>query len=195
MANYAVHFRSVDTGGETFERTAHVPPGATLSEAARLAGIELNQPCGGQGRCGRCAVIVEPERSSVRRRSTIRLSEEDLLTGYALACQTVVEGESWVTIPRQEALERRLATHKAAARIELPFDYDPYLHQPLQRFYLQVEPPTLADQTDDWGRVCRELARQGIENATTSLPVLRTLGAALRANIVEDAPDDDNHMR
>ena len=163
MANYAVHFRSVDTGGETFERTAHVPPGATLSEAARLAGIELNQPCGGQGRCGRCAVIVEPERSSVRRRSTIRLSEEDLFTGYALACQTVVEGESWITIPPQETLERHLTTQKAAARIELPFDYDPDLHQSVYNaFTSKIEPPTLADQTDDWGRVCRELARQGM---------------------------------
>ena len=50
------------------------PAGTTLSEAARLAGLELNQPCGGQGRCGRCAVIVDDARTVVRRRSTIRLS-------------------------------------------------------------------------------------------------------------------------
>jgi uncharacterized 2Fe-2S/4Fe-4S cluster protein (DUF4445 family) len=188
MANHAVHFRSADAvGDEAYERTAYVPHGATLSEAARRAGFELNQPCGGQGRCGRCAVIVEPERSSVRRRSTIRLSEDDLHSGYALACQTVVEGECWVTVPPQEALERRLVTLKAAARIELPFDYDPDLHQSLQRYFLQVEPPTLADQTDDWGRVCRELARQGVEGAWTTLSVLKTLGGVLRGN--EEAPD------
>ncbi len=46
----------------------------TLGEAARKAGFDLNQPCGGQGRCGRCAVIVDTARSAVRRRSTIRLS-------------------------------------------------------------------------------------------------------------------------
>jgi uncharacterized 2Fe-2S/4Fe-4S cluster protein (DUF4445 family) len=189
MANHAVHFRSADAvGNEAYERAAYVPHGATLSEAARQAGFELNQPCGGQGRCGRCAVIVDSERSSVRRRSTIRLSEDDLRAGYALACQTVVEGECWVAIPEQESLERRLVTHKAAKRIELPFDYDPALHQPIQRYYLQIEPPSLADQTDDWGRVRRELARQGVGGAWTTLPVLKTLGAVLRG----DTPDD-NH--
>jgi uncharacterized 2Fe-2S/4Fe-4S cluster protein (DUF4445 family) len=156
MANHAVHFRSADAvGNEAYERTVYVPHGVTLTEAARQAGLELNQPCGGQGRCGRCAVIVDPDRSSVRHRSTIRLSEEDLHAGYALACQTVVEGETWVAIPEQEALERRLVTHKAAARIELPFDYNPPLHQSVQRYYLQIEPPTLADQTDDWARLSR----------------------------------------
>jgi uncharacterized 2Fe-2S/4Fe-4S cluster protein (DUF4445 family) len=102
-----------------------VPGGTTLSEAAHLAGRDLNQPCGGQGRCGRCAVIVDTARSTVRRRSTIRLSPEDVGAGYALACQTVVEGDAWITLPQQEAIERRLVTHKAAARIQLPFDYDP----------------------------------------------------------------------
>jgi uncharacterized 2Fe-2S/4Fe-4S cluster protein (DUF4445 family) len=182
MANHSVHFHSVGPEGETSQRKATVPHGVTLSEAARLAGIELNQPCGGQGRCGRCAVVVEPERSTVRRRSTIRLSEEDLRAGYALACQTVVEGDAWITIPPQETLERRLTTQKAAARIELPFAYDPALHQSVRRFHLQIEPPTLADQTDDWGRVCRELARQGVEGATTTLPVLQTLGGVLRGD-------------
>jgi uncharacterized 2Fe-2S/4Fe-4S cluster protein (DUF4445 family) len=182
MANHAVHFRSAGAGEDgTPERVAYVPHGATLSEAATQAGFDLNQPCGGQGRCGRCAVVVDPARSAVRRRSTIRLSAEDLTSGYALACQTVVEGETWVTIPEQEAIERRLVTHKAAARIELPFDYDPAHHQTVQRFFLQLDPPTLADQTDDWGRISRELARQGVESAWTTLPVLRDLGALLRA--------------
>jgi uncharacterized 2Fe-2S/4Fe-4S cluster protein (DUF4445 family) len=189
MANHAVHiYRSAAAGEDgTSERTAFVPHGATLSEAARLAGYDLNQPCGGQGRCGRCAVIVDPERSAIRRRSTIRLSGEDIAAGYALACQTVVEGETWVTVPEQEAVERRLVTHKAAARIELPFEYDPHLYQSVQRFFLQLDPPTLADQTDDWGRVSRELARQGVEGAWTTLPVLQGLGALLRAG----SPDED----
>ena len=35
-----------------------VPTGTLLAEAARLAGIDIMQPCGGQGRCGRCVVQV-----------------------------------------------------------------------------------------------------------------------------------------
>ena len=78
------------------------------------------------------SVIVDPARSAVRRRSTIRLSPEDVATGYALACQTVVEGDCWVTVPQQETIERRLVTQKAAARVQVPFDYDPEHQQPLR---------------------------------------------------------------
>jgi len=60
-----------------------VPTGTLLSEAARLAGVEIGQPCGGQGRCGRCTVQVL--EGAVRRRSTLRLSPEDVEAGYAMS--------------------------------------------------------------------------------------------------------------
>ena len=69
----------------------HVPTGTLLTEAAHTAGVEITQPCGGQGRCGRCAVHVT--KGEVRRRSTLRLTAEDVAAGYALACQSVVEGD------------------------------------------------------------------------------------------------------
>ena len=43
---------------EKKQATVSVPTGTLLSDAANLAGIEIAQPCGGQGRCGRCAVQV-----------------------------------------------------------------------------------------------------------------------------------------
>ncbi len=127
-------------------------------------------------------MIVDTARSAIRRRSTIRLSAEDVAAGYALACQTVVEGDAWVsTIPQQEAIERRLVTHKVAARIEVPFDYNPRRHQAIQRYFLPLKPPDLADQTDDWSRVCRELARRGVTDPWCTLPVLQSLGQVLRS--------------
>jgi uncharacterized 2Fe-2S/4Fe-4S cluster protein (DUF4445 family) len=185
MADYTVHFVPGDL-------TVRVPAGTTLSEAARLVGLELNQPCGGQGRCGRCAVIVDTDRSTVRRRSTIRLSPEDVTGGYALACQTVIEGDAWVTVPPQEAIERRLVTQKAAARVALPFDYDPRLHQSIRRHFLHLKPPDLADQTDDWARLCRELAREGVRDVRTSLPLLQDLGDVLRGG---DGTDESESPR
>ena len=68
---------------DTDHETVVVKTGTLLSEAARLAGIDLNQPCGGQGRCGRCALQITA--GTVRRRSTIRLSEEDLAKGFCKA--------------------------------------------------------------------------------------------------------------
>ena len=160
-----------------------------LTEAARLAGFDLNQPCGGQGRCGRCAVIVDDARSAVRRRSTIRLDPEDVAAGYALACQTVVEGDAWVTVPPQEAIERRLVTQKSAAKIEVPFNYDPRRHQAIQRYFLRLDPPSLADQTDDWARVTRSLATLGVSRPQANLDVLRCMPSILRGEDCPSAPE------
>jgi uncharacterized 2Fe-2S/4Fe-4S cluster protein (DUF4445 family) len=158
-----------------------VPFGTTLSDAALEAGIELNIPCGGQGRCGRCAVIVE--EGAVRRRSTLRLSAADVETGYALACQTVVEGDARIRIPPQDRIERLLETDKTAAKITVPFDYDPVLHQSICRVCLPIDPPSLADNTDDMGRLRRTLSQQaGINDVRARLAVLQKLGATLRAD-------------
>jgi uncharacterized 2Fe-2S/4Fe-4S cluster protein (DUF4445 family) len=155
-----------------------VPVGTLLSDAARQAGLDILMPCGGQGRCGRCAVIIE--EGEVRRRSTQRLSPDDVAAGYALACQTVVEGDVVVLVPPQEKIERRLKEGKRAAKVALPFPYD--LHdQPLRKYTITLEPPSLEDQTDDWSRLQRALARRyDLEGLRVSLYVLRKLGSVLR---------------
>jgi uncharacterized 2Fe-2S/4Fe-4S cluster protein (DUF4445 family) len=161
-------------------KSVQMPAGVLLSEAMRQAGLDLNMPCGGQGRCGRCAVIAQ-NGAGVRRRSTVRLSAEDLALGYALACQTVVEGDAVITIPPQEKIERRLVTDKTATEVTLPFTYNPANHQSMRLFPLALDPPSMADQTDDWSRLKRALATSyGVANLTTDLATLRCLGTALR---------------
>jgi uncharacterized 2Fe-2S/4Fe-4S cluster protein (DUF4445 family) len=154
--------------------------GALLSEVARQAGLDLNMPCGGQGRCGRCAVIVQTG-AGIRRRSTVRLTPDDLEAGYALACQTVVEGDAVIVVPPQEKIERRLVTDKTAAKVSLPFVYDLHQHQSLRLLPLVLDPPTKGDQTDDWSRLKRTLSSgHSINDLTADLAVLRRLGAMLR---------------
>ena len=171
MVMYTVRFLPDD-------REVEVPVGALIGDAAQQAGIDVLMPCGGQGRCGRCAVIVQ--EGKVRRRSTQRLSPEDVAAGYALACQTVVEGDIVVLVPPQEKIERRLKEGKRAAKVELPFPYD--LHdQPLRKYAITLKPPSLQDQADDWSRLQRELDRRyGLQGLQASLPVLRKLGRVLR---------------
>jgi uncharacterized 2Fe-2S/4Fe-4S cluster protein (DUF4445 family) len=177
MTTHKLEFVTADGGTATVE----VPYGITLSDAALEAGVDLNIPCGGQGRCGRCAVIVE--EGAVRRRSTLRLSAADVDAGYALACQTVVEGDARVTVPAQEKIERLLETDKTAAKITVPFAYDPALHQSIRRVSLAIDPPTLADNTDDMSRLRRALVQQaGISDVRARLSVLQKLAAALRAD-------------
>ena len=93
MANHTVTF-------DVSANPVTVQTGTLLTEAAHKAGVEVTQPCGGQGRCGRC--LVQVTKGDVRRRSTLRLSSTDVANGYALACQAVVERDVSFTVPAQE---------------------------------------------------------------------------------------------
>ena len=156
-----------------------VPSGSLLSEAAQLAGVNIMQPCGGQGRCGRCAVQVKT--GNVRRRSTLRLSAEDVDAGYALACQTVVEGDVEIIVPPQEKIERRLATDRTAAEVVIPSGYIASKSQTIKRRILNIEPPSFQDQTDDLSRLRKALRQQaGFTSVITFLPVIKKIGGIIR---------------
>lgn len=160
-----------------------VPTGTLISEAAEKAGIEINQPCGGQGRCGRCAVIVNEGDASIRRRSTLRLSSEDVATGYALACQSVIEGDAEITVPPQEKIQRRLTTDRTVGKVEIPAGYDPQQSQTIRRVRLTLPPPSMDDQTDDWSRLQSALRKQaGVTQLQASLDLIRNIGSTLREN-------------
>jgi uncharacterized 2Fe-2S/4Fe-4S cluster protein (DUF4445 family) len=187
--NHTLTFTTSD--GQTL--TAQVPTGTLLSEAAQQAGVDIGQPCGGQGRCGRCAVQVMS--GAIRRRSTLRLSAEDVANGFGLACQSIVEGDAVISIPAQEKIERRLTTDRVAAEVSVPDGYDFEWSQTIRRYNVRLTPPSMDDQTDDWARLQTALRTQHkIETASCSLPVLRRLGNALRdgeweVNVILDAGD------
>jgi uncharacterized 2Fe-2S/4Fe-4S cluster protein (DUF4445 family) len=176
MTDYKVTF-SVEDVPDPVETT--VPSGTLLSEAARQAGVEIGQPCGGQGRCGRCAVQVQAGK--VRRRSTLRLSPQSIEAGFALACQSVVEGEASVHVPLQEKIERNLTTDRIAAEVTVPEDYQFETAQTIRRVYLRMNPPSMDDQTDDWARLQTALRTQADHaQVHASLATLRAIGPALR---------------
>lgn len=146
-----------------------------------MAGVDIGQPCGGQGRCGRCAVQIV--KGDVRRRSSLRLSQEDVSAGFALACQSVVEADISVIVPPQEKIERRLTTDRTAIEVSIPQDYDPLYSQTLRRISLTLSPPRMDDQTDDWSRLKTALRqRAGIEDTQISLNLLQKIGGILRDN-------------
>ncbi|HLB49936.1 MAG TPA: ASKHA domain-containing protein [Anaerolineales bacterium] len=159
-------------------KTVAAPTGMLLTEALRDAGLDVIQPCGGQGRCGRCAVIVES--GGVRRRSTIRLTAADIEAGYALACQSVVEGDAAIIVPEEEKIERRLVTDKTARAISVPFPYECARDQTVRAFSLSLDSPTLDDAVDDFARLERALAPHGVDNLEAPLPLLKELGARMR---------------
>lgn len=166
---------SFDIASEPVE----VPAGTLLTDAAEKAEIEINQPCGGQGRCGQCAVQVTSGK--VRRRSTMRLSPQDVEDGYAIACQTIVEGDLTVVVPPQEKIQQHLTTGQSAADVSPPEGYDPQRDQALHRIPLSLKQPSMEDQTSDWARVQTALlAETGLSQLQISLEALQKLPTALR---------------
>jgi uncharacterized 2Fe-2S/4Fe-4S cluster protein (DUF4445 family) len=185
-----LHKVSFEVSGEIPEKEngagstsfVEVRTGTLLTEAASLAGIELMQPCGGQGRCGRC--IVQVTEGKVRQRSTLRLSQADVERGYALACQSVVEGDLRIVVPPQEKIERRLTTDRTVSRVSVPPRYDFRVSQTVQRLHLNLNPPSMDDQTDDWSRLQTTLRKVGgFKKVDISLPLLRKIGNVLREGI------------
>src|SRR5512143_2970262 len=80
---------------EPYGVTVAAEPGASLLDLAVEAGVTVETPCGGQGRCGRCKVrFADPAaaRSVFRVRSTAHLTPEEAAEGYVLACQALVTG-------------------------------------------------------------------------------------------------------
>lgn len=174
MATHQVQFNSIS-------EPVAVPTGTLLSEAAKIAGIDIYQPCGGQGRCGRC--VVQIQEGFARRRSTLRLKKEDIDEGYSLACQTVIEGDIVVFIPPQERIERILTTDRTVAEVKVPEGYVFNQSQSIQLVYLKIDEPSLEDQTDDLNRFKRALRREmGFDSVEIRLPLLRRLGGLLREN-------------
>jgi uncharacterized 2Fe-2S/4Fe-4S cluster protein (DUF4445 family) len=156
-----------------------VPGGTLLTDAAQIAGIEINQPCGGQGRCGLCAVQVTS--GQVRRRSTMRLSSDDVEKGYALACQTIIEGDISVVVPPQDKIQQRLTTGQSAADVSVPLGYDHLRDQTIQRISLELKPPSMEDQTSDWSRLKTALqGKSDLDLISISLPMLQKLPIVLR---------------
>ncbi len=183
---------------EGYAAPVRVPTGTLLTEAASLAGVDILQPCGGQGRCGRCAVQILS--GTARRRSSLRLTAEDLEKGFTLACQTVVEGDVTIQVPPQEKIERRLTTDRVAAEVSVPLGYDPAHAQTIQRVTLNISPPSLADQTDDLSRLRIALRQQvGFSRVSVSLPLLRKIGSVMRdgdwqVTAILDVQDDPSGM-
>ena len=60
-----------------------VPAGTNLMEALRDGGLHLDAPCGGRGACGKCRVLLDGAE--------------------ALACQTAVDRDMTVELPRRQA--------------------------------------------------------------------------------------------
>ncbi len=162
--------------GESIE----VPVGTSLLDAAILCDLDLPAPCAGQGRCGRCRVRIMG--GEVQRRSNAGLEVGEIAEGWAVGCSTYVTGPVEVEIPPRRRERVRPHGHAVAQPEALPATCDWRRNPSIRSFSLELDPPSLADNTSDLDRLQRELTRQfGFAGLRAELPILRELGHVLRA--------------
>jgi len=111
---------------------AKVVKGTSVLDAARAAGVLLETPCGGEGRCGKCLVRGGVGLDAPATTEKELLGAAKLESGWRLACQARVIGDARITVPPTtlshehrimiEGLDREIAIepHVRKVALELP---------------------------------------------------------------------------
>ena len=159
---------------EPVGRRIDVASGTNLLEAAQAAGVQLSSLCGGIGSCDTCKIrLVKGQVSKHTLEELAALSEEEIATGYRLACQTIPEGDVKVDIPPESlATPQRLQIEGQEIEIEL----DPVV----KRLEVRLEPASLHDLQADDVRLKTAVLHAGVARPEIRLPVMRDLSDRLR---------------
>ncbi|MDD5688381.1 MAG: ASKHA domain-containing protein [Elusimicrobia bacterium] len=87
--------------------TISVPAGITIKEAAILAGIIIDAPCGGEGKCGKCKVTIIEGVSSPNSVEQKLIQQKELKKGVRLSCQTKIFEEMTIVVSEEMQLDRK----------------------------------------------------------------------------------------
>ncbi len=146
-----------------------VPAGVSVFDAASWNGIAIDSTCGGHGTCKKCKVQITAGAvapSSVDGRA---FSPDELRAGWRLACRATATCDLEVTVPP-------LSTRPKAATVGVGRQV--ILRPAVQKRYLELAEPSLADQRSDVERVLDALDDLELR---IDLAVLRTVGRVLRS--------------
>jgi uncharacterized 2Fe-2S/4Fe-4S cluster protein (DUF4445 family) len=169
-------------------RRGEVPDGASVLDAARALGVDLDSVCGGRGICGRCQVrpmegafpkhgitsandhlipFTEPEE---RYRGRDGLAEDRRLGCHAKIC-----GDLVVDVPPESQIHRQVVRKEADAHA---IEIDPVV----RLHYVEVREPALEAPSGDLQRLLEALDRDwGLTGLEVDPVVLTGLQKTLRA--------------
>ncbi|KAA1420095.1 DUF4445 domain-containing protein [Mumia zhuanghuii] len=163
--SFTVHDADPD---RTTERQVRVPPGVTVFDAASWNGIAIDSTCGGHGTCHKCKVRIDGT-NPVTRHDVRTFTREQLDDGWRLACLVNATRDLSVDVPP-------LTTRPKAATVGVGRQV--ILRPAVQKRYVELDEPTLADQRTDLARLLDAI--DDLE-PKPDLHVLRRLPAALRS--------------
>ena len=152
-------------------KTVYVLQRTRLQEAAAGADLVLDTPCGGQGVCGKCRVVVRRGACEPTPAELEAFRAEELEAGWRLACQSSIYGPATVEIPERSLLA---SPHKILARAEAVLR--PAGDPAIRKQYVELSAPDRGDDQPDLIRL-----EQATGPFEVGLDVLRELPGRLRA--------------
>ena len=150
------------------DRAVRVPFGVTLFDAASWNGIAIDSTCGGHGTCKKCRVRIAEDPPAPSSLDIRAYTAQEIKDGWRLACRTTAIRDTQVEVPP-------LTTRPKAATVGVGRQV--ILRPAVQKRYLELAEPNLADQASDLERV---LARLDDLEPRAELSVLKSLGRTLR---------------
>jgi uncharacterized 2Fe-2S/4Fe-4S cluster protein (DUF4445 family) len=166
-----------------------LPEGASVLEAARRLGVDLDSVCGGRGICGRCQIEVASghfakhgvtsaadhvspwnavEQRYVDKRGALK-------SGRRLGCQAKISGDLVIDVPPDSQVHRQVVRKRAESH---PIEVDPVV----RLYYVEVREPDMHDPSSDLRRLQSALKSQwGLGETSADLSALRALQKTLRA--------------
>jgi uncharacterized 2Fe-2S/4Fe-4S cluster protein (DUF4445 family) len=151
------------------DKSVRVPSGVSIFDAASWNGIAIDSTCGGHGTCKKCKVRVVDGHVAVQKLDWRALTQEQIEDGWRLACLATCTRDVTIDVPP-------LTTRPKAATVGVGRQV--ILRPAIQKRYVELEEPTLADQRTDIERL-----RDAVDDfeLTVEPGVLATLGRTLRA--------------
>jgi uncharacterized 2Fe-2S/4Fe-4S cluster protein (DUF4445 family) len=151
------------------QRGVRVPPGVTVFDAASWNGIAVDSTCGGHGTCHKCRVqITSGAAVPVTRHDERTFTAAQLSDGWRLGCLVHAVRDLSVEVPP-------LTTRPKAATVGIGRQV--ILRPALQKRYVELTEPTLADQRTDLVRLTDAIDDLELR---ADLHVLRRLPRVLR---------------
>ncbi|MGA2121692.1 MAG: ASKHA domain-containing protein [Methanoregula sp.] len=158
-------------------RKIDVERGTTLLDAAQRAGLNVNVVCGGQGKCGKCVVYIQSGRVDFDKQKYGRFfTDAELQKGACLACESTVQGDLHILVPESTLIQEQKILVEG---LDQAIDFRPSV----RKYYVELQPPSLADPSPDLSRLLWGIQKSGgpvAEKMYAPLEVLREIPAILR---------------
>jgi uncharacterized 2Fe-2S/4Fe-4S cluster protein (DUF4445 family) len=165
---YPIEFEPIGRRGEFASEQS-------LLESGRSLGVDIVNICGGATKCGKCKVqLIEGTLSEITDNEKKLLSENEIRTGYRLACASFPMAKCKIRVPPES-----LSTPQRVQTEGIETEISP---EPAVKAYdVQISVPTLEDLTADTDRVFKEIREQhNITVNSMDIEAMREISPALR---------------